>query len=88
MEPVTVIVGALVVGAVAGVTAVATSAVQDVYAQLRTSVGRLFRRRAAGVDEAGSQGGKYRVDLRGAQGVQVGEHNAQTMTFTSPPTGS
>lgn len=37
------------------------------------------------VDEAGSASGKYLVDLRGAQGVQVGDHNTQTNTFTDPP---
>lgn len=37
------------------------------------------------VDEAGSAAGKYLVDLRGAQGVQVGDHNTQTNTFTAPP---
>lgn len=37
------------------------------------------------VDEAGSASGKYLVDLRGAQGVQVGDHNTQTNTFTNPP---
>ncbi|MGH4015183.1 MAG: hypothetical protein ACRDSL_14930 [Pseudonocardiaceae bacterium] len=37
------------------------------------------------VDEAGSAAGKYVVDLRGAQGAQVGDHNTQTNTFTSPP---
>lgn len=37
------------------------------------------------VDEAGSAAGKYLVDLSGAQGVQVGDHNIQTNTFTTPP---
>lgn len=37
------------------------------------------------VDEAGSASGKYLVDLSGAQGVQVGDHNIQTNTFTIPP---
>lgn len=39
------------------------------------------------VDEAGSASGKYLVDLRGAQGVQVGDHNTQTNTFTAPLNG-
>lgn len=39
------------------------------------------------VDQAGTQAGKYRVDAQGAQGVQVGDHNTQSNTFTSPPTG-
>lgn len=29
--------------------------------------------------------GKYRVDARGAQGVQVGDHGVQTNTFGAPP---
>jgi hypothetical protein len=37
------------------------------------------------LDAAGTQSGKYLVDLRGAQGVQVGDHNTQTNTFTTPP---
>jgi hypothetical protein len=39
------------------------------------------------VDEVGSNSGKYRVDLSGAQGVQVGDHNIQTNTFATPPGG-
>jgi len=39
------------------------------------------------VDQAGTQEGKYRVDAQGAQGVQVGDHNTQSNTFTSPPAG-
>jgi len=38
------------------------------------------------VDPTGSQAGKYLVDLRGAQGVQVGDHGTQHNTFGSPPT--
>lgn len=38
------------------------------------------------IDEAGDRSGKYHVDLRGAQGVQVGDYNAQRNTFTMPPT--
>ena len=37
------------------------------------------------VDPAGSQAGKYVVDVRGGQGVQVGDHNTQANTFTTPP---
>ena len=33
------------------------------------------------VDAAGSKAGKYTIDVRGAQGVQVGDHNTQTNTF-------
>ena len=38
------------------------------------------------VDEAGTRSGKYVVDLRGAQGVQVGDGNFQVNSFTTPPT--
>ena len=38
------------------------------------------------IDEKGSQAGKYLVDVRGAQGVQVGDRNTQTNTFTPPST--
>jgi hypothetical protein len=34
------------------------------------------------LDEAGSKAGKYTVDLRAAQGVQVGDHNTQHNTFS------
>jgi hypothetical protein len=37
------------------------------------------------VGEAG--GGKYTVDVRGAQGVQVGDHNRQDNVFNAPPGG-
>jgi len=36
------------------------------------------------LDEAGTRAGKYAVDLRGAQGVQVGDGNVQANTFTQP----
>jgi hypothetical protein len=39
------------------------------------------------VDEAGARAGKYTVDVRGAQGVQVGEHNRQNNVFNAPPSG-
>lgn len=39
------------------------------------------------VDEAGSRAGKYSVDVHGAQGVQVGDHNAQHNVFNAPPGG-
>lgn len=37
------------------------------------------------VDEAGARAGKYTVDVRGAQGVQVGDRNTQRNVFGSPP---
>lgn len=39
------------------------------------------------VDAAGSRAGKYTVDVRGAQGVQVGDHNTQDNIFHSGPHG-
>jgi hypothetical protein len=36
---------------------------------------------------AGARAGKYSVDVRRAYGVQVGDHNTQTNTFTTPPPG-
>ena len=38
----------------------------------------------ASADPDGAREGRYRVDLRGAQGVQVGDHNTQTNTFGGP----
>jgi hypothetical protein len=37
------------------------------------------------VDEAGSRAGKYIVDVRGAQGMQVGDQNIQHNTFNVRP---
>jgi hypothetical protein len=39
------------------------------------------------LDTVGSRNGKYVVDLRGAQGIQVGDHNRQENTFGAPPSG-
>ena len=39
------------------------------------------------VDEAGTRAGKYTVDVRGAQGVQVGDKNYQRNVFNAPPSG-
>jgi hypothetical protein len=36
------------------------------------------------VDEVGARSGKYQVDLRGGRGVQVGDGNTMTNTFTTP----
>src|SRR5690349_15845235 len=35
--------------------------------------------------QAGVGGDRYTVTVSGGQGVQVGSHNAQTNTFTTPP---
>jgi hypothetical protein len=37
------------------------------------------------MDADGARSGKYTMDVRGAQGVQVGNGNTQTNTFTTPP---
>ena len=37
------------------------------------------------VDEAGARAGKYTVDVRGAQGVQIGDHSRQDNVFHAPP---
>jgi hypothetical protein len=37
------------------------------------------------VDPEGSRAGKYTVDVRGSQGVQVGDYNTQHNTFNVPP---
>jgi hypothetical protein len=129
MDPISMIVGALVAGAASGLKDSATGAVKDAYEGLRDLVRRRFvgrrvaetalsehekapqvwaaplsaelaavgadtdaqiiaaaQRVMALVDEAGSRSGKYLVDLRGAQGVQVGDRNTQTNTFTISPT--
>ncbi len=36
------------------------------------------------VDKAGARAGKYSVDVRGAYGVQVGDHNRQGNVFNAP----
>jgi hypothetical protein len=39
------------------------------------------------VDQAGARAGKYTVDTRGAQGVQIGDHTRQKNVFHAPPGG-
>ena len=39
------------------------------------------------VDGAGARAGKYTVDVRGAQGVQVGDRASQHNVFHAPPGG-
>jgi hypothetical protein len=36
------------------------------------------------MDQDGARAGKYTVDIRGAQGVQIGDHSTQHNTFSSP----
>lgn len=128
MDPVTLLVTALVAGASTGVGDSAAAAVKDTYTKLKSLVAARFagdqsrevvlaqheqqpevwrapltqavtdsgaatdptildaaQRLLALLDQAGTQAGKYTVDLRGAQGVQVGDRNTQTNTFTTPP---
>ena len=37
------------------------------------------------VDKAGARAGKYTIDVRGAYGVQVGDHNKQDNVFGTQP---
>jgi hypothetical protein len=37
------------------------------------------------VDAAGARNGKYTIDARGAQGVQIGDGNQQSNVFNTPP---
>jgi hypothetical protein len=39
------------------------------------------------LDAAGARAGKYTVDVRGAQGVQIGDRNSQNNVFNSPAGG-
>jgi hypothetical protein len=39
------------------------------------------------VDETGARAGKYTVDARSAQGVQIGDHTRQDNVFHAPPAG-
>jgi hypothetical protein len=39
------------------------------------------------VDEAGARAGKYTVDARGAQGVQIGDRNSQDIVINASPDG-
>ena len=36
------------------------------------------------IDPAGARAGKYTVDVRGSQGVQIGDHNRQDNVFNAP----
>jgi hypothetical protein len=39
------------------------------------------------VGDVGRQAGKYTVDVRGTQGVQIGDHNRQDNVFNAPADG-
>jgi|SRR6266568_275335 len=127
MDPITLIVTALVAGAALGVKDTAAAAVKDAYTGLKA----LVRKRLGGgpeaelvlakhekapetwraplmaelaetgadrdgeligaakalltlVEEAGGRAGKYTVDVRDAEGVQIGDHNRQDNIFHAP----
>ncbi len=127
MDPVTLIVTALAVGAALGLEDSASAAVKDAYSTLKALVRRRFGGRPdaelvlarhesapgtwqaplraelaeAGadsdpdlvtaarslmrlIDSVGTQAGKYTVDMRGVQGVQIGDHNKQDNVFNAP----
>ena len=137
MDPISLIVAALVAGAATGVKDVVGGAVKDAYEGLKGLVSRRLRAsnspaatavdpdtllsaheqrpetwkapmqealRAGGAaedsdlvaaarrllemaDPEGALAGKYTVDLRGAQGVQVGDHGTMTVNLTARPSG-
>ncbi|HEU4347734.1 MAG TPA: hypothetical protein VFR35_08095 [Actinoplanes sp.] len=130
MEPISLILGALLAGATKGVGDAAGTAIKDAYTGLRDALKRRLASKPAAqsaveeyvddpdewrellakylqqagadrdpaivdaaeivmgeIDPDGARTGKYEVDVRGAQGVQVGDGNLQTNTFTSPPAG-
>jgi len=129
MEPISLILAALLAGAATGVGQSAANAVQDAYMGLRDALKRRLAAkpaaqdaleqyvvdpeewkgnlevylRQAGADQdravleaaalvmqladpAGASAGKYTVNLAGAQGVQIGDHNRQNNVFNPPPT--
>lgn len=129
MEPISLILAALLAGVATGVGQTAANAVQDAYAGLRDALkrrlaGKLAAQdaleqyvvdpeewkgnlevhlRQAGADQdravlqaaalvmqltdpVGASTGKYTVNLAGAQGVQIGDHNQQNNVFNPPPT--
>jgi hypothetical protein len=53
----------------------------DVDADQDIALVEAAQRLMALLDAAGTRTGKYQVDVRGAQGVQVGDHGAQTNYF-------
>ncbi len=57
----------------------------DVDAGGDVAVVEAAQRLMALLDAEGSRAGRYQVDARGAQGVQIGDHGTQTNTFTTPP---
>jgi hypothetical protein len=89
------IAAALAAGTAAGITNTANAAVLDAYRGLkelpaRRLSGRDQARQCLDARAAarqllalhGAQSGKYQADLRGAKGVQVGDHGVQHNTFS------
>ena len=130
MDPITLIVTALVAGAALGAQDTVSAMVKDAYAGLKALVRKrlgggpgaelvlarheqapetwqaplMAELAKAGADgdrdliaaaqalldllgEAEGRTGKYTVDVRGAQGVQIGDHNRQDNVFNSPAEG-
>jgi hypothetical protein len=130
MDPITLIVTALVAGAALGAQDTMSAMVKDAYAGLKALVKKrlgggpgadlvlakheqapetwqtplmaeLARTGADGdrdliaaaqalldlIGEAGGRTGKYTIDVRGAQGVQIGDHNRQDNVFNAPAEG-
>lgn len=130
MDPLSLIITALVAGVSAGAQGTVSTMVSDAYAGLKALVRRRFKNRPAGemaleklaedpeawqpalkaeltrtgaaddqelveaaqhvlslFDAEGTKAGRYQVDARGAQGVQIGDHGTQTNTFHAPPAG-
>jgi hypothetical protein len=128
VDPVSLVIGALAAGALAGAGQIGSAAVKDAYEGLKQLVAARLRGRSkyrlvleehakapetwrapleqaltesgAATDEAvvraaerlmelldqdGARAGRYSVDLRRAQGVQVGDRNEQLNVFTAPP---
>jgi len=127
VEPISLILGALLAGATTGVRDAAGAAVKDAYTGLRDALRGKFSDKPAAdtaveeyvadpqqwqpvletylrqvgadadssviaaaqslmatLDADGAREGKYTVNLAGAQGVQVGDHNIQSNDFRSP----
>lgn len=57
----------------------------DVNADQDTALVEAAQQLMALLDAAGARAGKYQVDVRGSQGVQVGNQATQTNYFGTPP---
>src|SRR6266568_2403723 len=127
VDPLSLVMTALMAGAVAGARGMMTTLVNDAYAGLKALVRHRFKDRPAGevalekladnpdawepslkaelaqagvaddpelvaaaqhvlslFDPEGAKAGRYQVDARGAQGVQIGDHGTQSNIFNAP----